>query len=258
MMTSDHSSSPSAIGIIGGVGPYAGLDLQAKIFQETIASSDQDHLPVLSVSWPDEIPDRSTFLLGETETNPGKPLLRQAKLLARIGAAVIGIPCNTAHAASIFSVVEHGLARLKRPPRLLHMIREAGAHLQRHYPGLRRVGVLSTTGTWRAGLYPDELTPLGFEVVVLGQAAQDAVHSAIYDRHYGIKARGRATEQAFEQLIGGLAALKAEGAEAVLLGCTELPLAFHDQSALGMPLVDPTRVLARALIRAVAPDRLRA
>ncbi|MEZ4519791.1 MAG: amino acid racemase [Chloroflexota bacterium] len=245
------------IGIVGGVGPYAGLDLQQKILEQTIAVRDQDHLPVIAVSWPDAIPDRTAYLLGETADNPAGPLLAQLALLSRMGATVAGIPCNTAHAAPIFDVVEAGVAQFERPLRLVHMIREVAAYLQKAYPDVQRVGVLSTTGTYRAQLYPGILEPLGFGVVAPGREMQETlVHPAIYDPDYGIKANGQATERSRADLLAVIAALQEKGAQAVVLGCTELPLAFPEREVAGLPLVDPTLVLARALIRVADAVRL--
>ena len=57
-------------GIIGGVGPYAGLDFVRDIFNNTIALSDQEHIGVLLVSCPAIIPDRTKYLLDEETVNP--------------------------------------------------------------------------------------------------------------------------------------------------------------------------------------------
>jgi aspartate racemase len=65
------------------------------------------------------------------------------------------------------------------------------------------------------------------------------------------------TEQASENLLLGIAALKAAGAEAIILGCTELSLAFSELVQAGLPLVDPTLILARALIREANPAKLK-
>ncbi len=247
----NSSSIPSLIGIIGGVGPYAGLDLQQKILDETAATRDQDHLPVIAVSWPSAIPDRTAFLLGETADNPAEPILAQLALLSRMGATVAGIPCNTAHAAPIFDVIQAGVAAFDRPLRVIHMIREVAADLQARHPDLRRVGVLSTTGTYRTRLYPDILEPLGYAVIVPEATMQaELIHPAIYDPVYGIKAQGGATPRARADLLVGVGALHEMGAEAVVLGCTELPLALPEQAVAGLTLVDPTRVLARALVGA--------
>lgn len=247
----------SVIGIVGGVGPYAGLDLQRKILEQTIAAGDQDHLPVIAISWPAPIPDRTEYLLGRAAENPAYPILEQLRLLANAGAAVVGIPCNTAHAPAIFDVIRAGVAGFERPIRLLHMIDETAAHLATHHPALRTVGVVSTTGTWQARLYPAALEPLGYHVVVPDEALQTAViHPAIYDPAYGLKATGKATARAKDDLNQGLDMLCEMGAEAIILACTELPLAYPEREYGGRPLIDPALALARALIREIDPNKL--
>lgn len=254
----DPYRPPAVIGIVGGVGPYAGLDLQRKILDQTPASHDQDHLPVISVSWPGLIPDRTDYLLGRVAENPAYPMLAQLRLLAAAGATVAGIPCNTAHAPAIFEVIRAGVAEFERPLRLLHMIEEAAAWLQAGYPALSTVGVLSTTGAWQTRLYPATLEPLGYRVVVPDEALQTGtVHPAVNDPGLGIKATGDVTARARAGLERGIAALREMGAEAVILGCTEMPLAFPEMMWDGMPLIDPTRVLARALIRELDAGRPR-
>ena len=185
------------IGIAGGVGPFAGLALQRHILEQTIAIRDQDHVPVLAISRPGTIPDRTEFLLGRAGINPAFPLLAQLRLLSEAGATVAGIPCNTAHAPAIFDVIRTGVARFGRPLRLLNMIDETAAFLRASQGDLRAVGVLSTTGTWRVRLYPAALEPLGYHVVVPDEALQtETIHPAIYDPDYGLKASGRVTERA--------------------------------------------------------------
>ena len=92
------------IGVIGGMGPYAGLDLVEKIFAETIASTDQDHVPVAMLSCPASITDRSAFLLGKSAENPANAIAEVALRLERSGAAIAGMPCNSAHARLILTV----------------------------------------------------------------------------------------------------------------------------------------------------------
>lgn len=245
------------IGIVGGAGPFAGLDLQAKILSQTIASYDQDHLTVISLSQPSQLPDRTAYLLGETAVNPALAIFNQLQTLERAGTAVAAIPCNTAHAPAIFDEVVAKLKAAGSRLQFLHMIRETADHLRQHYPQIRRVGVLSTTGTYRTRIYPDLLTPAGFEVVVPDEVVQEtAVHPAIYHPEYGIKAQGKGTSQAREALLQGIATLRQQGAEAIILGCTEIPLAITEKYIDTLAIVDPTMILARALIREAAPMKL--
>jgi aspartate racemase len=246
------------IGIVGGVGPYAGLDLQQKILANTTARRDQEHLSVYSISAPVEIADRTAYLLGESAENPAGALANQLQLLDQMGVAVAGIPCNTAHASPIFEKIETFMQQAGVRLRCLHMINEVGNHLAANLPQLRKVGVLSTTGTYAAGFYPRILAEMGFEAILPHPNRQkNEIHPAIYDPHYGIKACGAASPQARAELLAAIGALAQAGASAVILGCTELPLAIPEKKFRGVHLVDPTAVLARALIREVAPHKLR-
>ncbi|MCZ7670041.1 MAG: aspartate/glutamate racemase family protein [Chloroflexi bacterium] len=183
------------IGIVAGVGPFAGLDLLSKILTETAVAKDQDHLPIYSLSQPHEILDRTEYLLGLVAENPGYALARQLQKLAAMGAEVAGIPCNTAYAPVIFNVIKAELEKTNCPIQLLHMIEEVGRFLHDTHPQMETIGVLSTTGAYRAQIYPQVLEPLGFTVVVPDETMQvNGIHPAIYDPIYGIKANGGATK----------------------------------------------------------------
>lgn len=243
------------IGVVGGVGPFAGIDLLRKIAGQTEAQRDQEHLAVYSVSQPRPIGDRTGFLLGETDVNPGYAIAEQLHTLSQMGAYVAGIPCNTAHAPSIFSVI-----RRQAPAglRLLHMIEELVRHIQSHYAGIKQVGILSTTGTYLSRVYPELLESAGFRPLVPDEDVQnDLVNQAIYDPVYGLKALGRATGRSREDLRIGLAHLRAKGAEAVVLGCTEIPLAITEATFEYVVVLDPTLILARALISEIDPAKLK-
>jgi aspartate racemase len=141
---------------------------------------------------------------------------------------------------------------------LLHVIEEVGRFLQSNPPHVKQIGVLSTTGTYRAGVYAAVLEPLGFTAVLPPITLQtEKIHPAIYDPVYGLKACGVVTRQAQENLLLGIATLKGAGAKAIILGCTELPLAYNELAAAGLPLIDPTLILARALIREANPAKLK-
>ena len=246
------------IGVVAGVGPYAGLDLLNKILSQTVAKKDQDHITVLSISQPDRIPDRTAFLLGQSPTNPAFALLDQLLLLEKMGAAVAGIPCNTAHAPVIFAEIEKGLTKAGSRLNLLHMITEVGHELRRSYLTIKKVGVLSTTGAAVTRIYPLSLEPLGFELLAPDAILQkEQIHPAIYDPEYGIKAHGKATDQARRSLMSGIQRLQEAGAQAVILGCTEIPLAIPEKEISSMPIIDPALILARALISAVDPAKLK-
>ena len=248
----------NAIGVVGGMGPYAGLDLVKKIFDQIPATRDQDHLPVAMISYPARIPDRSAFLFRESDEDPSVSLTEIVLQLEQIGASVAGIPCNTAHAPRILDPILETLVREGWRIRIVHMIEETVRYISEQCRDVQHVGVLSTTAVFRLRLYANALEAAGFTAVRPDEPVQEnIVNRAIFDADYGIKAKGNpVSEIARQGVLSAIAHLKTKGAEAVILGCTELPLAVPEPSIDGVLLIDPTVVLARALIRETFPERL--
>jgi aspartate racemase len=125
------------IGIVGGVGPFAGLDLQRKVLTNTTAYTIRI-LPVYTISAPAEITDRTDYLQGRVAENPAGALAAQAAQLAEMGATVIGIPCNTAHAPRNLQPAPRRPAKKAPHVQLLHMIAEVGAFLAERSPARRQ------------------------------------------------------------------------------------------------------------------------
>ena len=247
-----------AIGVLGGLGPYAGLDLVRAVFDETDAHRDQDHLPVALVSYPGRVPDRSTWIADHSAPSPVPALLEILRRLGDAGAAVAGIPCNTAHAPALYDRLVDGLASDGRELALLHIVDAIVARLDELAPDAERVGVLATDSSIANRLHEIGLEAAGREAVVPDADVQARVQASIFDPEWGLKAQSApASSTAREALLGAIDHLVARGAQAVILGCTELPLAVPEAARDGVPLVNSTRALARALIRATHPERLR-
>jgi aspartate racemase len=246
------------IGVIGGMGPAAGFDLAAKITAHTIAESDQDHLDVIVVSRPSSISDRTAFLLGDDADNPASAIVQAAMRLEDAGATLAAMACNTAHAPRIFDRVETIMDERGSTLRLLNMVAETVRFVADASPTATRVGVLSTRGSREIGLYPDALHRAGFDCVELSDAEHDACsHEAIYHPKFGVKSTGRVTDEARARILRGIELLTERGADAVILGCTELPLAVPESTISGVAMIDPAVATARALIREFAPEKLR-
>ena len=249
----------AAIGVLGGLGPYAGLDLVRAVFDETDAARDQDHLPVALLSYPGRIPDRSTWIAApDAAPSPLPAMLTVLRRLDDAGAAVAGIPCNTAHAPVLFDALRGHLAADGRELRLVHIVDAIVTRVAEVAPGAQRVGVLATDSSIQNRLHEAGLEAAGMEAVVPDAEHQAAVHATIFDGAWGLKAQSaRPTERARRLLLDAAEHLVARGAQAVILGCTELPLAVPEPEHAGVPLVNSTRALARALIRATHPGALR-
>lgn len=220
------------MGILGGMGPAATADFYTKLIEATPASSDQEHLRVLI--WADPtVPDRSAALVGEGP-DPTPALLRGAEQLKSAGADFFVTACNSAHAflPRVWSEVD--LPYLS--------IVEVTAKYVAAMKDATSVGVLGTDATLTAALYQRAVETLGLKVVVPSKQMQRTVMEAIY----AVKA-GTLGPPHRNALVSVARQLEEQGAGAIIAGCTEIPLAL-ETSRLAVPLVDPARVLAAAVV----------
>lgn len=240
------------IGIAGGVGPYAGLEFNRKIFSATPAKTDQEHLEVILLSASATISDRTAYLLNpEKIENPGLGIFEVIKRLANIGAQLIAVPCNTAHSPKIWNVIKEKLQQSGlKGVQLIHMLEETFEHLKQHYPGIKRVGLLATKGTYYSKVYDQNAESSGFELIIPQAVMTERVHAAIYDCAYGIKAQSNpVTDKAKAELKFVANELIESGAQAVIMGCTEIPLALDGgEEELDVPLFDPMEITAKKLV----------
>ncbi len=236
-----------AIGIVGGVGPAAGTDLANKVFSHTKASKDQDHIDMYIVSCPAMIPDRTDFLLDGGE-DPAPGIEKCIGKLALCGATAVGVACNTAHSPDII-----GRVRIPEGVTLVNMIEKTAQYVKETF-GSAKVGLLSTLGTLRTGVYDRYFAGL----VKPDPCVAQSVHDSIYDKGYGIKAVSPVSSKAVVSIYEAVLHLKSKGCKAVILGCTELPLVFPGKSSFeGVDLIDPTEILAVELIRSTYPEKLK-
>ncbi len=261
-MPLDSTPSPDerdAIGVLGGLGPYAGLDLVRALFDETLAEADQEHLPVALLSYPGRIPDRSTWIANpEGAPNPVPAMTEILRRLDDAGCVVAGIPCNTAHAPVLFDRLVEALEREGRRLRLVHIVDAIVEAIALRAPEAQTVGVLATNSSIETRIHQIGLENAGLEAIAPDAYIQAQVQASIFDRAWGLKARSNPpTEHAREVLVRAIHHLRERGADAVVLGCTELPLAVPEPFLAGVPLINSTRALSRALIRASHPEKLR-
>lgn len=223
------------VGILGGMGPEASAELYRRVIRLTDAAIDQDHVPLLVYSNPD-IPDRSAAIL-EGGATPLPALRESVRRLAAAGAETIAIACNTAH--HFFDGIQSAV-----DVPILHMVRASAEWTATNLPDVRRVGLLATTGTVRCGLYDDAFAEVGLEVCRPSETSQARVMEAIYRVKAGKQPVGPAATLAEvgQELVG-------QGAQALVLGCTEVSVALGRYES-DVPLVDPLDVVAAALIHA--------
>lgn len=235
-MNGRPASAPKTLGILGGMGPLAGATFALRLVQLTDAEVDQDHIPALLCNDP-RVPDRSSAMLQGGES-PLPAMQRGIRLLEAAGAGCIAVPCNTAHL---------WFDDLKDSTRLPVLnIAEAVVENLRRLGMLRgTVGILGTPATLALGLYQRTLAQAGYEAIV---PEPDEVQRHCVTAIAAVKA-GR-LDAAWEPSASGIRALIARGAAAVVLGCTELPLAVPHgrRGEFDCLLVDSIDALALAAI----------
>ena len=220
------------LGVIGGLGPMATAYFLRRIVEMTDARTDQEHLDVNVLNRP-SIPDRTAYILDRTKPSPLPPIVDAAKTLEQLGACCIAIPCITSHA--LFSEFS---AAVGIP--FIHILRETATHLKEN--GVAAAGILATTGTVRASLFQDALAEQGIRCILPDGANQQRVMSLIYDDYKA----GRPLEWEKFQLASDF--VRRQGAECIVLGCTELSLIKRDRP-VGPGVLDALDVLARASIK---------
>jgi len=250
--------SDNIIGIVGGVGPYAGFDLMKKIFDLTKADKDQKHLPIILVSFPDKIVDRTDFILNKTKINPAFETAKIILKLEKTGANIIGIPCNTIHSPRIFSLIKSELKKNKSKVLVVNMIDEVCKFISQNLIKIKKIGILSTKGTYLSKVYETYLNNYGFESILPNSKFKDKIHRSIYDSNFGIKANlNYSSAKAKKIILESIRHLKKKGAQVIILGCTEIPLVIKEKRVNNIILVDSTLILAYSLIRKSFPQKLK-
>lgn len=224
------------IGILGGMGPAATTDLMRKVIDMTEADRDQDHIHIL-VDSNTRIPDRTAAILHDGE-DPVPEMLASAKRLESMGADFLIMPCNTAH--YFIHALEEGvdIPFINMPVETAHLLKARGIEI---------AAVLATDGTVQSGLYEKALSRENISVIYPDEDQQKTIMSLIYD--YIKKGIMEPEKLPCEEMIAIKHDLLERGAQALILACTELPVAFEKMNLLDADCVDPTSVLAGEAIR---------
>jgi aspartate racemase len=165
----------------------------------------------------------------------GELMLASAQKLASIGADVLVCPDNTIHQA-----LRYIEGRLPVP--LLHIADSVADEAIKH--GYKRLGLTGTRWLVDSDVYPERLSARGLAYVRPGVAERDEMNRIIMDE----LVRGAFKPEGTSYFQGVIARLKEQGCDAVVLGCTEIPLIISDANS-ALPTLDSTRLLARAALK---------
>ena len=223
----------NVLGVLGGLGPMATAHFMKLVIDMTDAETDQQHLPMVVYNMP-MIPDRTAYILDNTKENPLPKMLEIGKELNRQKVSCIAIPCITAH-----YFMDKLQAEISVP--LINGVRETVAHLKAQ--GVQKVGIMATDGTISSGIFHEELLRQGLEPMAPDASAQADVMHLIFKN---VKA-GKPAEM--NRFFSAAENLRQKGAQAIILGCTELSLIKRDEN-IGAGFIDAMEVLAKQSVLA--------
>lgn len=206
------------VGILGGMGSMATVDLFSKIIKHTHVTCDQDHIHIIVDNYA-EIPDRTHYILNH-EHSPLPKMIEAAKRLEAAGSDFIAMPCNTAH-----YFYEEIRKNINIP--IVHMMEETEKYTKEY----RNLILFATHGTYISNLYNSVLYP--------DEKIRNDLSTLIYD----YKKRHETNQVLKSDILKHMKHI-----DGIILGCTELPLIF-DQSDTTIDLIDPTTILAKSIIK---------
>lgn len=216
------------LGVIGGLGPLATTRFMELVIGMTEAKTDQENVDMIVYNFP-SIPDRTGYILGSNLKSPLPGLRSVAGELTRQKVDLIAIPCVTAH-------YFHSELQSTTPVPILNGLTLSANLLKKR--GIRRAGIMATDGTLASGILSRELEKAGILPVLPSSRGQEDVMHIIYEN---VKA-GKPVET--DRFLRAQRELQDAGAEAVVLGCTELSVA-KSELGLGTGLLDIMEVMAR-------------
>lgn len=217
----------AVVGIIGGMGPEATVELMRRVIVATPVNDDADHIRMLVDNNP-KVPSRIMALVDGTGENPGPTMASMAKGLEQSGADFLVIPCNTAHYYWAFA---NDAVRIP----ILHLVDLVLARIIDDIGTPARVGLLASPALQKVGLYETHCQTLKLSIMYPRQ--QDALLRVIQ----AVKAK-RVSAKHIAYLNEAAQQLAHAGADAIILGCTEFSL-LSNQIEVDLPVFDSLQVL---------------
>ena len=225
--------SEKILGVLGGLGPLATVYFMDLIVKMTEAKKDQEHISMIVLNHA-AIPDRTEFILDASKPNPLPMMIEDAKKLQLAGADYVVMPCNTAH--FFYEQIQHNL-----DIPMLNIIEET-VKFARDEKNVKKLGIRATKGTVSAGSYQRMCEKYGIEWAIPSLQDEQSLMNIIYNQ---VKAGKEVNISEFLKIIENM---KADGCDAVTLGCTELSVINKDFALGREDIIDSLEVLAKRSI----------
>ncbi len=221
------------IGILGGMGPEATMDIYARITEKTKIAVNEDHLRIIIDSNP-KIPSRQDAILHGTE-NPGPYMADAAKNLEKAGADLLIIGANTAH--YFYEAVDQAV----QIP-VLHMINETVQRIVKTMSKVKTVGVLATKGAIQTRIFHQAFEKAGIHVIHIPAAVQEAMQQSIFS----FKTAGKNAES-LQQMEHAINYYHEHDADVLVMGCTEIALILGEKG-YQLPMINPNDIMAEIAV----------
>ena len=224
------------VGVVGGMGPEASNTFCSKLIKSKKCSKDQDNIPFFHYCNP-KIPDRTHFILGKGE-DPLPELIKSCKVVESTGADFLVLPCNTAH---------YFLPKLKKEIKtpIVDIVSLTVNKIKKDFPSIQKVGVISTTGTIEAKVYEQKFSDLEIETIIPDHFYQSAF---VMEAIYGPKGIKSGKKKLAKNLLSNVVEhLISKGAQAIVLGCTEIPLVLKQKDFV-IPFYEPMEITVNEIV----------
>lgn len=219
------------------MGPEATAFMFDLFIKKTKAEKDQDHPKIIIYSNP-ETPPRTDAIFKSGE-DPVPYLIKGISALKKAGAGMIVMPCVTAH---------YFIPEVKKEINFefISLLDEAAKWLEKNFPGVKTAGLLSSSGTMNSGIFHHAFQKRGVELITPDKTEQEIVMDALFGQQ-GIKA-GYKTGPPRNKILQTAASLIIKGAEAIIAGCTEIPLVLKKDD-IKVPFIEPMQITVAAVLK---------
>ncbi len=229
------SKPEKIVGIIGGLGPDATVDIMQRIIRLTPANDDIDHIRCIVDNNP-KVPSRIKALIDETGECPGPHMAEMGKKLEQWGADFLIIPCNTAH-----YYYQNVVDAVTVP--VINLIDLVVSEFVKSYPQSRKVGIAGSTAIIKTGLYSEKFQQHGIEDIYPDDSYQELLLRGIKMIKAGI------TGPEVDTIISdAFYNISHKGADVIIIACTELSVVCRN---MPFSMIDASEVLAQETVAIV-------
>ncbi|HAK42136.1 MAG TPA: aspartate racemase [Clostridium sp.] len=230
-MKGQDRNMKKTIGILGGMGPIATVEVYKRIIQHTVASKDQEHIRIF-IDNNSKIPDRTSYIV-DKKKSPLNELINSAKLLQQMGADFIIIPCNTAH------YFFYDLIKEINTP-IINMVEETAKYVYKENYKDEKICLLATMGTMQSRIYNNEFDKFGIRLSNTDRKIQEKVTVLIKS----IKGNNLEKSKLIKSWINN--ELRKYDNTKFILGCTELSVILNLEDDI---FIDPMDILVSESIK---------